>query len=120
MVGGGDCSTDGGGGDCTVHGGEDLPGGGDMIVGGGGDFTPRFVFFSGAGVLSGEGDLLPAMEASGDLLATDGPSGRDNEAPGDRERPATPSVPAGDFSPESANGLGDLPNRGEGFLLRAA
>lgn len=118
MVGGGDC-TDGGGGDWTEGDGEDLPGGGDMIDGGGGDFTSRFVFFSGAGVPSGEGDLLPAMEASGDLLATDGPSGLDRAA-GDLARAVTPSVPAGDFNPESANGFGDLPMRGEGVLLRAA
>lgn len=109
----------GGGGDCTVDIGEDLPGGGDMIDGGGGDLTSRLFFFSGAGVPSGEGDLLPAMEASGDLLATDGPSNRD-KPPGERARPAGPSVPAGDFNPESPNGFGDLPMRGDGVLLSAA
>lgn len=56
--------------------GGSLQGGGDLTIGG--DFTPRVAgFFSGAGVPSGEGDLLPAIEASGDFPAGVGPSRRD-------------------------------------------
>lgn len=98
--------------------GRDLQGGGDLMEGGGGDFTVRLPFFSGAGVPSGEGDLLPAMEASGDFAKAD-PSSRE-PPPGDRDRPTEPSVPAGDFNPPSEHDLDDFIMRGEGVLLSAA
>lgn len=75
-------------------------GGGDMMFGG--DLTPRVVFVSTGAEGSGDGDVLPFMEANGVL-----PS---NRGPGERLRLILP----GDFASPVFN---DFIIMGDGVLL---